>query len=140
MAESSYRDIDQRIEDVLRPRSAMGSATGAAGAAAGTRTGTDAQVDTTLIVGRIGRLEAEISELRGTLARLEPKLDKAAGLADTSAANLVTAADLAASEGRIREKLAEKPGFAYLWLALAVLVGAVVASFATGVAVLHIVR
>jgi hypothetical protein len=136
MAESSYRDIDQRIEDVLRPRGAMG----AAGAAAGARTGTEAQVDTTLIVGRIGRLEAEISELRGTLARLEPKLDKAAGLADTSAANLVTAADLAASEGRIREKLAEKPGFAYLWLALAVLVGAVVASFATGVAVLHIVH
>ena len=129
MAESGYRDLDQRIEDVLRPR-------------AGTvpRATTDAQVDTTLVVGRIGRLEAEIAELRATLARLEPKFDKAAGLADSAVANLVTAADLAASEGRIREKLAEKPGFAYLWLALAVLVGAVVASFATGVAVLHIVR
>jgi hypothetical protein len=131
MAESSYRDIDQRIEDVLRPRGSP---------AAGPRTATEAQIDTTLVVGRIGRLEAEISELRSTLARLEPKLDKAAGLADASVANLVTAADLAASEGRVREKLAEKPGFAYLWLALAVLVGAVVASFATGVAVLHIVR
>src|SRR5919197_5175897 len=123
MADSSYRDIDQRIEDVLPPRPAPG---------APPRAGSEAQVDTTLVVGRIGRLEAEISELRATLARLEPKLDKAAGLADTSAANLVTAADLAASEGRVREKLAEKPGFAYLWLALAVLVGAVVASFATG--------
>ncbi len=130
MAESSYRDIDQRIEDVLRPPRAP----------AAQRTGSEAQIDTTLVVGRIGRLEAEISELRATLARLEPKLDKAAGLADTSVANLVSAADLAASEGRIREKLAEKPGFAYLWLALAVLVAAVVTSFATGVAVLHIVR
>ena len=136
MAESSYRDIDQRIEDVLRPRAA------ASQHAAGQRTTatTEAQIDTTLVVGRIGRLEAEIAELRSTLVRLEPKLDKAAGLADASPANLVTAADLAASEGRVREKLAEKPGFAYLWLALAVLVGAVVASFATGVAVLHIVR
>ena len=131
MAESSYRDIDQRIEDVLRPRGS---------AAAGPRATTEAQIDTTLVVGRIGRLEAEIAELRSTLVRLEPKLDKAAGLADASTANLVTAADLAASEGRVREKLAEKPGFAYLWLALAVLVAAVVASFATGVALLHIVR
>jgi hypothetical protein len=136
MAESSYRDIDQRIEDVLRPRPAPGPA----GAAGPGRTASEAQIDTTLVVGRIGRLEGEIAELRATLARLEPKLDKAAGLADASAANLVTAADLAASEGRIREKLAEKPGVAYLWLALAVLVGAVVASFATGVAVLRIVR
>ena len=81
MADSSYRDIDQRIEDMLRPRGS---------AAAGPRATTDAQIDTTLVVGRIGRLEAEIAELRSTLARLEPKLDKAAGLADTSAANLVT--------------------------------------------------
>src|SRR5690349_3710484 len=99
MAESSYRDIDQRIEDVLRPRAA------ASQHAAGQRTTatTEAQIDTTLVVGRIGRLEAEIAELRSTLVRLEPKLDKAAGLADASTANLVTAADLAASEGRVRE-------------------------------------
>lgn len=131
MSETSFRDLDQRIEHLLRPR---GGTARAAEPTAPEPTSGDA------LAGRIARLEGEVSDLRATLYRMEPKIEAVAGFVQTGASQLVSSADLAASEGRIREKLAEKPGFAYLWLALGVLTGAIVAAFATGVAVLHIVR
>ena len=134
MSDASFRDLDQRIENLLRPR-----AGGASARVAEPPPGHDApSVD--LLAHRIARLEAEVSDLRATMHRIEPKLDVVAGFVQTGAAHLVNNAELAAAEGRIREKLAEKPGFAYMWLAVAVLTGAIVAAFATGVAVLHIVR
>jgi len=132
MSERSFRDLDQRIEDLLRPRAAGRNVEPPPASAS-----TD---PADALARRLARLEAEVGDLRSTLHRLEPKIDSIAGFVQTGASHLVSNAELAATEGRIREKLAEKPGFAYMWLAIAVLTGAIVAAFATGVAVLHIVR
>ncbi|MBL8834749.1 MAG: hypothetical protein JNL66_00825 [Alphaproteobacteria bacterium] len=134
MTDTSFRDLDQRIENMLRPRA------GGASARIAEPLESDAAAPGDQLSHRIARLEAEVADLRATMHRLEPKLDVVAGFVQTGAAHLVSNAELAATEGRIREKLAEKPGFAYMWLVVALLTGAIVAAFATGIAVLHIVR
>lgn len=73
------------------------------------------------LVRRVDRMEGLLDEMKPLLARLDERLN-----------HLATKADLSTIKGELLEKIAEKPGKAYLWTVLAVLVGAVLAATAAG--------
>jgi hypothetical protein len=78
---------------------------------------------------RVSRLEDDVRDIRGSLARLE------AGVARIEATLVATLPHLATSA-----ELAEKPGKAYMWAVLGVLVTAILGSFAAGLAALATLR
>lgn len=71
------------------------------------------------LIRRVEVLEKDVGEIKAALGRLEPMIIRI----DATMPFLATKADLA-----------EKPGKGYLWTVLAVLVGAIIAAFAAGIA------
>jgi hypothetical protein len=74
---------------------------------------------------RVARLEDDMREVKGTLSRLEPMIVRIDATLTATLPHLATKAELA-----------DKPGKAYLWGVLAVLIAAYAAGLA-GLAVLH---
>lgn len=80
------------------------------------------------LYGRVGRLEADMREVKGALGRLEPLIVRI----DAQMPHLATKAEVAA----LRADLAEKPSRTYLWGVLA----ALLAAYGCGLAALAILK
>jgi len=74
---------------------------------------------------RVARLEEDMRDVKATLARLEPMIGRIDATLTATLPHLAT-----------RAELAEKPGKAYLWGVLAVLI----AAYAAGLAGLAVLR
>jgi len=81
---------------------------------------------------RVARLEEDMRDVKATLARLEPMIVRIDAALTATLPHLATKAELA----DLRSELAEKPGKAYLWGVLAVLI----AAYAAGLAGLAVLR
>lgn len=81
---------------------------------------------------RVSRLEDEVRDNRGALARLEAAMARI----EATLPHLATKADLA----ELRAELAEKPSKTYLWAVMGVLITAILGSFAAGLAAISVLR
>ncbi|MBV8614952.1 MAG: hypothetical protein JOY66_14485 [Acetobacteraceae bacterium] len=78
------------------------------------------------------RLEEDMRDVKATLVRLEPMIVRIDATLTATLPHLATKAELA----DLRSELADKPGKAYLWGMLAVLI----AAYAAGLAGLAVLR
>jgi len=81
---------------------------------------------------RVVRLEEDMRDVKATLVRLEPMIVRIDATLTATLPHLATKAELA----DLRSELADKPGKAYLWGVLAVLI----AAYAAGLAGLAVLR
>ena len=88
-----------------------------------------------LMEARVSRLEEEMREVKVTLPRMEAAIVRIEATLTATLPHLATKADLAHHEAKIEAKLADKPGKAYMWGILAVLLTAYACGLA-GLAVL----
>jgi hypothetical protein len=81
---------------------------------------------------RVTRLEDDMREMKGILARIEPMIIRI----DATLPFLATKSELAQLGSDLRTELADKPGKAYMWAVLGVLITA----YAAGLAAMAVLR
>ena len=84
---------------------------------------------------RVARLEEGMRDVRAMLGQMLPMIVRI----DATLPHLATKAELQTVRADLLAKLSEKPGKAYLWGVLAVLVPAIAATYAGAIATLPIV-
>jgi len=84
---------------------------------------------------RLGRLEADVAEIKTTLTRLEPLIVRI----DAQLPYLATKAEVADLRGELRAGLADKPSRGYLWGVMAAMVGAQAVALAAAALIFSIV-
>jgi len=85
---------------------------------------------------RVSRLEDDMREMRSVLGQIVPMLARIDATLTGTLPHLATRAELS----ELRAELADKPGKAYLWAVVGVLVGAIIASYAAGLAAIALLR
>jgi hypothetical protein len=81
---------------------------------------------------RVARLEEDVREVKGILARIEPMIIRI----DATMPHLATKAELTQLGSELRTELAEKPSKTYMWGVL----GGLIAAYAAGLAALAVIR
>jgi hypothetical protein len=81
---------------------------------------------------RVTRLENNVREVKATLAQMLPMIVRI----DATLPHLATKAELTELRSELGPELADKPGKAYLWAVLAVLL----AAYAAGLAAIALIR
>lgn len=89
---------------------------------------------------RVIRLEDEMRDVKSVLGQIVPMLVRIQATLDSALPHLATKAELGELRGEIRAELAEKPGKAYLWGVLCVLIAAMTASYGAGLAAIALLR
>jgi hypothetical protein len=94
---------------------------------------------------RVSRLEDDMREMRSVLGQIVPMLARIDATLTGTLPLLATKAELShlatnAELSELRAELADKPGKAYLWAVVGVLVGAIIASYAAGLAAIALLR
>ena len=89
---------------------------------------------------RVSRLEEEQRDMRASLVRLELAVARIEAMLAATLPHLATKAEMETLRAELRGELAEKPGKAYLWLVLGVLVTAILGSFGAGLAAISILH
>jgi hypothetical protein len=85
---------------------------------------------------RVSRLEEDMREEKGARSRMEAAIIRIEATLAATLPHLATKADLAQVEARLEAKLSDKPGKAYMWGILAVLLTA----YACGLAALAVLK
>jgi hypothetical protein len=85
---------------------------------------------------RVSRLEVDMREVKSVLGQIMPVLTRIDATLSATLPHLATKAELSA----LRAELADKPGKAYLWAVIGVLIAAIVASYGAGLAAIALLR
>lgn len=85
---------------------------------------------------RVARLEEDMREVKGILARLEPMIIRIDAVVSATLPTLATKGDLADLRSELRGELAEKPSKTYMWG----LLGVLIAAYAAGLAAMAVIR
>ncbi|HEX5327141.1 MAG TPA: hypothetical protein VFW75_10780 [Acetobacteraceae bacterium] len=89
---------------------------------------------------RLSRLEGEMREVKSVLGQMMPILARIEATLASTLPHLATKAELADLRVELRTGLADKPGKAYLWGVVGVLVAAIVASYGAGLAAIALLH
>ncbi len=89
---------------------------------------------------RVARLEDDMREMKSVLGQIMPILTRIDATLIGTLPHLATKAELSELRAELRAELADKPGKAYLWAVIGVLIAAVVASYGAGLAAIAMLR
>ena len=84
----------------------------------------------------VARLEEDMREVKGILARIEPMIIRIDAVIGATLPTLATKADIADLRSELRSELADKPSKIYMWGVLGVLITA----YAAGLAAIAMIR